>query len=179
MARDARHQRRRSGRVPVPGQSAGGRAMSAGGRRAAAVLDRDQLDLDAAAVLDALPRRGGMGPATVADRAGLDLGTVMRSLGALAAGGFAERCEQGWRARGSLPAVGRRAAVRRPGRAAGRDACATVRVNGRAECVQRPGKAFAWLVPNWSGRVHTLPMARPQARVAGPGGPGPALPAAL
>src|SRR5215471_9149205 len=102
------------------GQSAGGRAMSAGGRRAAAVLDRDQLDLDAAAVLDALPRRGGMGPASIADRAGLDLGTVMRSLGALAAGGFAERCEQGWRARGSLPAVGRRAAVRRPGRAAGR-----------------------------------------------------------
>jgi DNA processing protein len=85
----------------VPGQSAGGRAMSAGGRRAAAVLDRDQLDLDAAAVLDALPRRGGMGPASIADRAGLELGTVMRSLGALAAGGFAERCEQGWRARSS------------------------------------------------------------------------------
>ena len=83
------------------GRSASGRAMSAGARRAAAVLDRDQLDLDAAAVLDALPRRGGMGPASIADRAGLDLGTVMRSLGALAAGGFAERCEQGWRARGS------------------------------------------------------------------------------
>jgi DNA processing protein len=85
----------------APGQPSGGRAVSAGGRRAAAVLDRDQLDLDAAAVLDALPRRGGMGPASIADRAGLDLGTVMRSLGALAAGGFAERCERGWRARGS------------------------------------------------------------------------------
>jgi len=85
----------------APGRSASGRAMSAGARRAAAVLDRDQLDLDAAAVLDALPRRGGMGPASISDRAGLDLGTVMRSLGALAAGGFAERCEQGWRARGS------------------------------------------------------------------------------
>jgi len=85
----------------APGRSASGRAMSAGARRAAAVLDRDQLDLDAAAVLDALPRRGGMGPAGIADLAGLDLGTVMRSLGALAAGGFAERCEQGWRARGS------------------------------------------------------------------------------
>jgi DNA processing protein len=83
------------------GQSAGDRAMSASRRQAAAVLDRDQLDLDAATVLDALPRRGGMGPASIADRAGLDLGTVMRSLGALAAGGFAERCEQGWRARGS------------------------------------------------------------------------------
>ena len=85
----------------APGQSAGGRAMWAGRRQAAAVIDRDQLDLDAAAVLNALPRRGGMGPASIADRAGLDLGTVMRSLGALAAGGFAERCERGWRARGS------------------------------------------------------------------------------
>ena len=85
----------------IPGQSAGGHAMWASRRQAAAVLDRDQLDLDTAAVLDALPRRGGMGPASIADRAGLDLGTVMRSLGALAAGGFAERCERGWRARGS------------------------------------------------------------------------------
>jgi len=75
--------------------------MWASRRQAAAVLDRDQLDLDTATVLDALPRRGGMGPASIADRAGLDLGTVMRSLGALAAGGFAERCERGWRARGS------------------------------------------------------------------------------
>jgi DNA processing protein len=90
-----------SGGSGAPGLSAGGPAMSASRRRAAAVLDRDQLDLDAAAVLDALPWRGGMGPASIANRAGLDLGTVMRSLGALAAGGFAERCEQGWRARGS------------------------------------------------------------------------------
>jgi len=83
-------------------ERSGGRpGRSAGGRQAAAVLDRDQLDLDAAAVLDALPRRGGLGPASIADRAGVDLGTVMRSLGALAAGGFAERCERGWRARGS------------------------------------------------------------------------------
>jgi DNA processing protein len=81
-------------------RSSGWPGRSAGGRQAAAVLDRDQLDLDAAAVLDALPRRGGLGPASIADRAGVDLGTVMRSLGALAAGGFAERCEQGWRARG-------------------------------------------------------------------------------
>jgi DNA processing protein len=85
----------------APGQSASGRALWANRRQATAVLDRDQLDLDAAAVLDALPRRGGLGPASIADRAGLDLGTVMRSLGALAAGGFAERCERGWRARGA------------------------------------------------------------------------------
>jgi DNA processing protein len=69
------------------------------GPRAAAVLDRDALAPETAAVLDALPVRGGIGPARVAVRAGLDLGTVVRCLGALAAGGFAERCDAGWRLR--------------------------------------------------------------------------------
>jgi DNA processing protein len=63
------------------------------------VLPRDALDLESATVLDALPLRGGIGAAVVAKRAGLGLGTVVRCLGALAAGGFAERCEGGWRAR--------------------------------------------------------------------------------
>jgi DNA processing protein len=63
------------------------------------VLQRDVLDLDSAAVLDALPVRGGAGPAKIATSAGLDLDTVMRCLGALAAGGFAERCARGWRVR--------------------------------------------------------------------------------
>jgi DNA processing protein len=63
------------------------------------VLDRDELDLEAATVLDALPSRGGMGSAGIAAKAGLDLDTVIRSLGALAAGGFAERCDKGWRVR--------------------------------------------------------------------------------
>ena len=67
--------------------------------RTGAVLGRDALDLETAAVLDALPSRGGMGPARIAVRAGLDLVTVMRCLGALAAGGFAERCDEGWRIR--------------------------------------------------------------------------------
>ena len=66
---------------------------------AVAVLDRGELDPDAAAVLDALPARRGMGPAQIANRAGLDPATVLRCLGALAAGGFAQRCEQGWRLR--------------------------------------------------------------------------------
>ncbi|HEX8009224.1 MAG TPA: hypothetical protein VF482_22675, partial [Trebonia sp.] len=52
-----------------------------------------------ATVLDALPVRGGSGPATIATRAGLDIATVLRCLGELAAGGFAERCERGWRVR--------------------------------------------------------------------------------
>lgn len=66
---------------------------------AAAVLDRGELGPDAAAVLDALPARRGMGPAQIAHRAGLDPATVLRCLGMLAAGGFAQRCEQGWRLR--------------------------------------------------------------------------------
>jgi DNA processing protein len=65
----------------------------------AAVLGRDALSSTEAAVLDALPVRGGMGPAMIAVRAGLDMDTVIRSLGALAAGGFAERCDKGWRLR--------------------------------------------------------------------------------
>lgn len=64
-----------------------------------AVLGRDELDLEAATVLDALPARGGIGPAGVAVKAGLDPATVVRCLGALAAGGFAERCDEGWRIR--------------------------------------------------------------------------------
>lgn len=67
--------------------------------RAGAVLERDALGPDAAAVLDALPVRGGMGSSAIAVKAGLDMDTVIRSLGALAAGGFAERCDQGWRVR--------------------------------------------------------------------------------
>ena len=67
----------------------------------AALLGRDALDLKAAAVLDALPSRGGMGSLKIATRAGLDPDTVLRCLGALAAVGFAERCDQGWRLRRS------------------------------------------------------------------------------
>ncbi len=74
-----------------PGPHAGGRA--------AAVIGRDALDLETATVLDALPLRGGMGPASIAVKAGLDPDTVIRRLGALAAAGLAERCDNGWRLR--------------------------------------------------------------------------------
>jgi DNA processing protein len=86
------------GTGPATGPGTGapsGTAASA----ATALLGRDALDLEAAAVLDALPLRGGMGSLKIATRAGLDPDTVLRCLGALAAIGFAERCDQGWRLR--------------------------------------------------------------------------------
>jgi DNA processing protein len=72
---------------------------AAPGQARPAVLGRDELDPETAAVLDALPSRGGMGPNRIGHRAGLDPATVVRCLGALAAGGFAERCDRGWRLR--------------------------------------------------------------------------------
>ncbi len=60
---------------------------------------RDDLDTDSARVLDALPTRGGAGTSTLAVEAGVDLDTVLRSLGQLAALGFIERCDRGWRLR--------------------------------------------------------------------------------
>jgi DNA processing protein len=75
------------------------RGPSGPGLAPAAVVGREELDLETAAVLDALPSRGGMGSTRIARRAGLDPATVVRCLGALAAGGFAERCEAGWRLR--------------------------------------------------------------------------------
>lgn len=74
---------------------------AASGLAPPAVLGRDALDPETAAVLDALPSRGGTGPNRIGHRAGLEPGTVLRCLGALAAAGFAERCEQGWRLRRS------------------------------------------------------------------------------
>jgi DNA processing protein len=60
---------------------------------------RDELDLDSARVLDALPARGVAGPSTIAVEAGVDLDTVLRCLGLLAGCGFIERCDYGWRLR--------------------------------------------------------------------------------
>jgi len=69
------------------------------GRARAPVLARDLLDPDSARVLEAVPARGGKGPARIAIAAGVDFDTVMRCLGGLAAAGFVERCERGWRLR--------------------------------------------------------------------------------
>jgi DNA processing protein len=84
------------------GQREGQQGRRPGGRpagRPRPVLPRDQLDLESAAVLDALPVRGGLGTTAVAAKAGLPPAEVLRLLGELAAGGFAERCERGWRVR--------------------------------------------------------------------------------
>lgn len=63
------------------------------------VLDRDRLGPAARDVLEALPARGGVGAARIAVTAGVDLDTALTCLGALAAGGFVERCAKGWRLR--------------------------------------------------------------------------------
>lgn len=63
------------------------------------VLPRDQLDATLSRVLDAVPARAGHGPARIAVAAGVDFDQVMSCLGALAAAGFVERSERGWRLR--------------------------------------------------------------------------------
>jgi DNA processing protein len=68
-------------------------------RPRAAVLARDLLDPDSTRVLEAVPARAGKGPARIAIAAGVDFDTVMRCLGGLAAAGFVERCDRGWRLR--------------------------------------------------------------------------------
>jgi DNA processing protein len=74
-----------------------GAGPSDGPRRGLATA-RDMLDPASVAVLEEVPVRGGRGPASIAVRAGVDLDTALRCLGVLAAGGFVERCELGWRA---------------------------------------------------------------------------------
>jgi len=81
------------------------------GRARGPVLPRDALDPVTRRVLEAVPGRAGRGPARVAVMAGVGFDTVMRCLGALAAAGFVERCDRGWRLRRGGPA----GQVRRPG----------------------------------------------------------------
>jgi len=57
------------------------------------------IDPVTACVLNAVPARSGRGPATIATLAGVDLDTAFRCLGLLAASGYVERCDQGWRRR--------------------------------------------------------------------------------
>jgi DNA processing protein len=86
--------------VGVPLVAWAGTQTGPSGRRAApAVLPRDLLDLESARVLDAMPRRGGMGTVRLAQRAGLAPATTATLLGQLATGGFIERCDEGWRLR--------------------------------------------------------------------------------
>jgi DNA processing protein len=69
-----------------------------GGPRRGQATPRDALDEASMAVLEEVPVRGGRGPASIAVRAGVSLDTALRCLGMLAAAGFVERCELGWRA---------------------------------------------------------------------------------
>lgn len=71
----------------------------AGRRQAPTVFPRDLLDPESAKVLDAMPRRGGIGTVRVAQRAGLAPAATATLLGELATGGFVERCDDGWRLR--------------------------------------------------------------------------------
>jgi DNA processing protein len=68
------------------------------GPRRGPAIDTDRLDPVTRAVLEQVPARGGRGPASIAIRAGVDLDTAVRTLGLLAAAGFVERCDRGWRA---------------------------------------------------------------------------------
>ena len=68
------------------------------GPRRGPAVDRDGLDPVATAVLEQVPAHGGRGPAGIAGRAGVDLDTAVRQLGLLAAAGFIQRCDKGWRA---------------------------------------------------------------------------------
>jgi DNA processing protein len=69
----------------------------AGPRRGPATA-RDFLDPASVAVLEQVPVRGGRGPASIAARADVDLDTAIRCLGLLAAGGFVQWSDHGWRA---------------------------------------------------------------------------------
>jgi DNA processing protein len=68
-------------------------------RSGGSVLPHDALDQLTALVLDAVPSRVGAGPTAIAAAAGVDVDTAVRCLGTLAAGGFVDRCETGWRVR--------------------------------------------------------------------------------
>jgi DNA processing protein len=75
------------------------RSRQASRRLAPTAISRDDLDLESAQLLDAMPRRGGMGTARIAQRAGVPPTMAVGRLGGLATAGFIERCEGGWRLR--------------------------------------------------------------------------------
>jgi DNA processing protein len=62
-------------------------------------VPRDTLDPVSTAVLEAVPMRTGRGPAMIAAVAGVDLDAALQCLGLLAAAGYVERCDHGWRVR--------------------------------------------------------------------------------
>jgi DNA processing protein len=68
----------------------------------APAVPRDKLNEPTRKVLDAVPARGGAGPASIAVAAGVGLDTTLSALGGLAAAGYIERTTNGWRLRKQL-----------------------------------------------------------------------------
>jgi DNA processing protein len=62
-------------------------------------VPRDTLNEPTRRVLDAIPARGGAGPASIAVAAGVGLDATLSALGGLAAAGYIERATNGWRLR--------------------------------------------------------------------------------
>jgi DNA processing protein len=73
------------------------RPRSSRRRRLRPALDLDAMDLETTQVLDAMPARGGMATTRIAQRAGMVPTTAVRCLAVLAASGYIERCDEGWR----------------------------------------------------------------------------------
>ncbi|MET8866681.1 DNA-processing protein DprA [Nonomuraea sp. NPDC004580] len=65
----------------------------------APAVPRDRLNEPTKKVLDAVPARGGAGPASIAVAAGVTLDAALSALGGLAAAGYIERTPRGWRLR--------------------------------------------------------------------------------
>ncbi|TMR90285.1 DNA-protecting protein DprA [Nonomuraea basaltis] len=65
----------------------------------APAVPRDRLNESTRKVLDAIPARGGAGPASIAVKAGVGLDAALSALGGLAAAGYIERTPDGWRLR--------------------------------------------------------------------------------
>ncbi|WP_228011131.1 DNA-processing protein DprA [Nonomuraea phyllanthi] len=65
----------------------------------APAVPRDKLNEPTRKVLDAIPTRGGAGPASIAVAAGVSLDAALSALGGLAAAGYIERATNGWRLR--------------------------------------------------------------------------------
>ncbi|MEU7853766.1 DNA-processing protein DprA [Nonomuraea sp. NPDC049141] len=62
-------------------------------------VPRDTLNETTSRVLDAIPTRGAAGPASIAVAAGVSLDAALSALGGLAAAGYVERVDKGWRTR--------------------------------------------------------------------------------
>lgn len=87
-------------------------------------VPRDALNEVTRKVLDAVPTRGGAGPASIALSAGVPLDTALSALGGLAAAGYVERVEKGWRVRRASAAYRRLDTLLDPVDSSGADAFA-------------------------------------------------------